>query len=70
MDVSAQAETGNLAFLCLFDLLRPPMDWTMLTHIGEDDPFLPSILNQIQTSSRDTSQTHPEIMFTSYLGIP
>lgn len=35
VDVPAQAKAATLLLLCLFVLLRPPVDWMVPSYIGE-----------------------------------
>lgn len=65
--VSAQAQ-NELALLLPLVLVRLSADWLMRACTGVGTSFL-SLLLQRLISPEDTSQTHSETMFTSYLGL-
>ena len=66
MDISAQAESKNLPFLCPFVLIQSSKDWMMPTHIEEGD------LTQSTNSNANLFQKLPEghtrKCFTNSLG--
>lgn len=68
MNVSIQQsmDSPSSAFL----LIRPSVDWMMLGHVGDGEPFTQSMDSNLIFSRHTLTETSKKKSFPSYLDIP